>query len=267
MIVGIDIGSTTTKAVAVCSNEIVCRLKTRAIDPVTSATGILGKLTIEHDIKINAIEQIIITGVGASKINKDIFNIPTRKVDEITAIGKGGLFLVKQARLIITNIGTGTLFIEASKDKITHIGGTGVGGGTIMGLSKALLKTTDFVNIMHLASQGDLKQVDLLIEDIVDSKISFLKNDATAANFGKMPDTSKDEDLALGVINMTYQVIGMLSVFAAQGRGYKTVVVTGNGSNNKIGQKILSDITHMYHIDFEYPIDGEYATAIGAALS
>jgi sugar (pentulose or hexulose) kinase len=45
------------------------------------------------------------------------------------------------------------------------------------------------------------------------------------------------------------------------------VVVTGNGSNNPIGQKILTDISQTYKIDFEFPVDAEYATAIGAALS
>lgn len=42
--------------------------------------------------------------------------------------------------------------------------------------------------------------------------------------------------------------------------------MTGNGSNNVIGEKVLNEITHMYKIDFIYPADAEYATAIGAAL-
>ncbi|HNW60317.1 MAG TPA: pantothenate kinase [bacterium] len=267
MIAGIDIGSTTTKAVALAANEIVCRLKTKAVDAITSATGILGKLTLEKGIPISEIERIIITGVGAGKIHGDIFAIPTRKVDEITSIGRGCLFLQQQERVLIANIGTGTVFITATQERITHLGGTGVGGGTIMGLAKVLLKTTDFANIMRMAGKGDLRNVDLLIGDIADEGISFLKSDATAANFAKMLDTAREEDIALGLINMTYQVIGMLAVFAAQGQGYTSVVVTGNGSNNRIGQKILSEISNLYPVAFVFPADAEYATAIGAALS
>lgn len=267
MVVGIDIGSTTTKAVSVEGNDILCRIKTKAIDPVTSATGIIGKLTLENGLDIKDIERLVITGVGAARITKDVFNIPTRRIDEISAIGKGGLFITRKDKLIISNIGTGTVFIEATRDRIEHIGGTGVGGGTIVGLSKALLNTTDFNNIMELAGRGNLKQVDLLIEDIVGSRISFLNTDATAANFGKMLDTSKKEDVAAGIINMAYQVIGMLSVFAAKGRGYSSVAITGNGSRNKLGQRILADITKMYNVAFEYPADAEYTTAIGAALA
>ncbi|MEN6618845.1 MAG: pantothenate kinase [Rikenellaceae bacterium] len=267
MIIGIDIGSTTTKAVAVQSGEVIKTIKTKAFDAVTSATGALGKMIIESNLKISNVEKIIITGAGALKINNDIFGISTHKIDEITAIGIGGMFLSKKENIIISNIGTGTSIIEANKDKITHIGGTGIGGGTITGLSKEMIKTSTFENILNLADKGDLQQVDLLIEDISDADISFLNKKATASNFGKMLDTVKKEDLALGIINMVYQVIGMISVFAAKSRNIDTVLITGNGSNNRIGKKILEDISGLYNISFEFPADAEYTTAIGAALS
>jgi type II pantothenate kinase len=66
---------------------------------------------------------------------------------------------------------------------------------------------------------------------------------------------------------MVYQVIGMLSVFAARARNTSRVIVTGNGSDNRIGQKILTAITDMYGIEFIYPEDAEYTTAVGAGLS
>jgi type II pantothenate kinase len=66
---------------------------------------------------------------------------------------------------------------------------------------------------------------------------------------------------------MVYQVIGMLSVFAAKSRNTDRVVVTGNGSDNAIGKAVLAQITTMYHVQFEYPRDAAYTTAIGAALS
>ena len=267
MIIGIDIGSTTTKAVAVENGEVIKTVKTKAFDAITSASGALGKMIIENCLDIACVERIIITGAGAMTIHNEIFGIPTDKIDEITAIGLGGMFLSKSDPVIISNIGTGTSIIEATKDKIVHLGGTGIGGGTIAGLSKELLHTTTFDHIMSLAKEGDISQVDLLIEDISDSGISFLDNKSTAANFGKMLDTAKREDIALGIINMVYQVIGVLSVFAARSRNADTVLITGNGSKNSTGRKTLEEISDLYKIKFEFPADAEFATAIGAALS
>jgi len=267
MIVGIDIGSTTTKAVVLEGDALLCKIRTKAVDAVTSATGALGKLTIEQGYEIRNIERIVVTGVGASRIHRDIFDIPTQRIEEVTAIGYGGKYLSKNDDIIITNIGTGTIIIEANREGIFHVGGSGVGGGTIIGLSKILLNISDFKNIMDLAAKGNLNQVDLTIQDIAETSISFLREDATAANFGKMLDTATREDIALGIINMVFQVIGMLSVFAARSRNKKSAVVTGNGSNNELGKVVLNGITELYGIRFEFPEDAEFSTAIGAALA
>ena len=266
MIIGIDIGSTTTKAVAIEDGMVIKKIKTRAEDAITSATGALGKMIVEGGIKMPDINRIKITGVGATKIEGELFGIPTEKVSEITSIGIGGMFLSGQEHIIIVNIGTGTAIIEAQKDKIIHLGGSGVGGGTIRGLAKKLLSLSDLKDIMALAVSGSLEPVDLLLEDIMVADFSFLNKKSTASNFGKILDTAHHEDIALGIINMVYQVIGMLAVFAARSRNIDKVIVTGSGSHNPLGQDVLSGITGMHSIAFEYPEDGEYTTAIGAGL-
>ena len=266
MIIGIDIGSTTTKAVSLEKGRIVKKIRTRAADVVTSATGALGKLIVENGIKMQEIRRIMITGAGATKIEGELFGIPTEKVNEITAIGTGGMFLSGQDNIVIANIGTGTALIEARKDKIIHLGGSGVGGGVIVGLSKKLLALSDLKDIMALAGSGNLDPVDLLLEDIMATDLSFLNKKTTVSNFGKMLDTARNEDIALGIINMVYQVIGMLAVFAARSRNIDRVIVSGSGSHNPLGKKILAEITRMHSVVFEYPEDAEYTTAVGAGL-
>jgi type II pantothenate kinase len=267
MIIGIDIGSTTTKVAAINLNNDIIKIKTKAIDAITSATGAFGKLIMENHFKLKDIEKINITGAGASKITDNLFGIKTNKINEMIAIGIGGKYLSKKDQIIISNIGTGTAIIEVNGNIITHLGGTGVGGGTIIGLAKELLKTSDFDTIIQYASKGNINNVDLNIGDIAETNIGFLNKEFTASNFGKMLDIATKEDIAIGIINLTYQVIGMLSVFAAKSKNNYTVVITGNGSNNTIGKKILTNISQMYKIDFEFPVDAEYSTAIGAALS
>ena len=267
MIIGIDIGSTTTKAVSIENGKVTGRVKARAQDAITAATGAFGKIILENHIKIEEIERIAITGAGSSKINDNIFGIPTGRVNEIKAIGIGGMFLSGLSNVIITNIGTGTVIIEAADTGISHFGGSGIGGGTILGLAKKLLPVAEFGNIMELAKTGKVNHVDLLLSDITDANISYLSSDATASNFGKMLDTASPADIAIGIINMVYQVIGVLSVFAARARNFSRVVVTGNGSKNELGQKVLADISNMYGIEFVYPEYAEYTTAIGAGLT
>ena len=212
------------------------------------------------------ISRIMITGAGATKIDGELFGIPTEKVSEITAIGTGGMFLSGKDNIVIVNIGTGTAVIEARKDKIIHLGGSGVGGGTILGLAKRLLSLSSFADIMELAESGNLEPVDLLLEDIMAMDLSFLNKKTTVSNFGKMLDTTRNEDIALGIINLVYQVIGMIAVFAARSRNIDKVIVTGSGSHNPLGQQMLSEITRLHSIAFEYPEDAEYTTAIGAGL-
>jgi len=266
MIIGIDIGSTTTKAVSLEYGKVVKKIKTKADDAVTSATGALGKMILENGIKMPDIERIMITGAGATKIKGELFGIPTEKVNEITAIGTGGMFLSGKDNIVIVSIGTGTAILEARKDRIFHLGGSGVGGGTILGLAKRLLSLSDFKDIMELAANGSLDHVDLLLEDIMATDMGFLNKKSTAANFGKMLDTARHEDIAMGIINMVFEVIGMLAVFAARSRNIDRVIVTGSGSHNPLGQKVLAEITRMHSVAFEYPESAEYTTAIGAGL-
>lgn len=154
MVIGIDIGSTTTKVAAIKLNNDIIKIKTKAIDAITSATGAFGKMIMENHFKLENIEKINITGAGASKITDNLFGIKTNKIDEMIAIGAGGKYLSKKDQIIISNIGTGTAIIEVNGNNITHLGGTGVGGGTIIGLAKGLLKTSDFDTILQYALKG-----------------------------------------------------------------------------------------------------------------
>jgi len=177
------------------------------------------------------------------------------------------MFLSGMSNIIITNIGTGTVIVEAGDRGIFHFGGSGVGCGTILGLAKKLLPAAEFNDIIELAKTGELSKVDLLIGDISETNISFLNGQCTASNFGKMLDNANPQDIALAIINMVYQVIGVLSVFAARAKNVKRVIVTGNGSKNHIGRGIFADISSLYGVEFIYPENAEYTTAVGAVLS
>ena len=268
-VVGIDIGGTTTKIVGIKDNEVmspVTPFKVQATDPITSAYGAFGRFISENDIPLSEIEQVMLTGAGSSRVEGGFFNLATKKVTEFDALGLGGLALSGCHEAIIVSMGTGTAFVRATYDKIAHIGGTGVGGGTLLGLADRMLGLRNFDNIVEIAGGGNLDHIDLHIKDITAYKVSTLNPDTTASNFGKLSDLASNSDVAMGIINMVFQSIGMFAVFAARNDTIKQIVLTGNLTLIPQARQIFDGLETLYDIKFLIPENAEYATAYGAAL-
>ncbi len=268
IILGIDIGGSTTKIVGYRQNgEFISCVQVRAEDAVTSAYGAFGKYLKQNALSIHDIGKIYLTGVGSSQIEDNIYQIETIRVDEFRAIGLGGLALSGKEQALVVSLGTGTAFVRASKDEIQHIGGSGVGGGTIVGLCSRFVNVNSFDTITELASVGDLSNVDLMIKDISSVDMSMLPGHFTASNFGKLRDTATNADITLGILNLTFQTIGMMAVFATRNDTIKDVVLTGMLSVMPQLEGIFAGLEQLHDLNFIIPEHAIYATAIGAALS
>lgn len=268
VIIGIDVGGSTTKIVGYSmKGKLIGRLKVEAADPLTCAYGALGKFINENKLSLTQVKQIVLTGVGASLFKNEIYGIPARHVDEFQAIGLGGLALSKKKEGLIVSMGTGTAFVRADKKGIRHIGGSGVGGGTVLGLCGKLCNARSFDTVVELAQKGDLKKVDLNISDISSGEIATLAPEVTASNFGKMADGLSEGDLARGVLNMVFQTIAMLAVFACKNDHINDVILTGTLSTVPCAKTLFKQVERLYQIKFIIPPHSIYATATGAALS
>ncbi len=268
IVIGIDVGGSTTKIVGYTdTGKLVGVLKVGAEDPQTSAYGAFGKFVTENKLALSDIARIILTGVGSSLFTKDFYGIPTQTVDEFLAIGLGGLELSGKKEGLIVSMGTGTAFVRAGAEGIVHIGGSGVGGGTVVGLCGKMCGATSFKTITELAKTGTLDKVDLNIKDISTTEIPTLPPDTTASNFGKMEDGATADDITLGILNMTFQTIGMLAVFACRNDRVKDVVLTGTLSQVPFAKKVFDALYKMHGVRFIIPENALYATATGAALS
>ena len=164
--VGLDIGGSTTKIVGMQEGKIIARDIVKAADPVTSAFGAVGKLLNDHSLSVNDIDQINITGVGSGFPQAPILGIKTVVVEEFMATGLGGLYLSGLDHAVVVSMGTGTAYLEATGDKVRHIIGSGVGGGTLVGLGFAVAGTSDAIKLSDMATEGDVLKCDLTIGDI-----------------------------------------------------------------------------------------------------
>lgn len=265
--IGIDIGGSTTKIVGFIDHTIITPFFVKADDPIASLYGAFGKFLSQENIKIDDVDRVIMTGVGASYMAKPIYGIPTGRVQEFIAIGLGGQFFSKLDRVIVVSMGTGTALIKADKKEIIHMGGSGIGGGTLLGLADKMLKIRDVSSLINLAKDGDLSKVDLLVQDISKQDIPGLPPDTTAANFGRINDMANASDLALGIINLVFQTIGIIANFASKSCNIQDIVLTGNLATIPQAKTIMSSLSRLYGINFIIPDHAEYATSVGAALA
>lgn len=268
IVLGIDIGGSTTK---ICGfwNEgsLIEPLSVKADDPISSIYGALGKFTSQHRISLSQVERVMVTGAGSSHITENLYGIPTQHVQEFDCIGLGGQYLAKLEEAIVVSMGTGTALVHVKGDRMQYLGGTGVGGGTLFGLSHQMLGIRDIENLEALGEKGDISKIDLRISDISKKNLSpTLELDTTASNFGKLSDLATKEDIALGIINLVFETVGMVSVFAARGLNVKNVVLTGKLSVMKQARGVFGTLGKMFGMNFIFPENSRYGTVIGAAL-
>jgi len=264
IVLGIDVGGSTTKIVGLEDKKCFGMLQVRAADQVTSMYGAIGNLLSKHGLDPGSVSKIYLTGVGASYINEQIYGIETIKVDEFDAIGRGALSLTNLNEALVVSMGTGTAFVRADENEVIHLGGSGVGGGTIIGLSSLMLGKNDVDAVLALAEKGDLKSIDLSVSDILCTNVQSLPFDLTAANFGKIKSTASEHDIALGIVNMVFETIGMLTVFAIKNDNIKDVVLIGTLATFPQVEKVFAKFHKLIGLKYIIPPDAVFATALGA---
>ena len=125
----------------------------------------------------------------------------------------------------------------------------------------------DIDHIVELAEGGELDNVDLRVKDLTEAGASIsLPPDMTASNFGKLSDIASPADIARGIINMVFETVGVLGVFAARKENVRNIVLTGNLATISPAEKIFENLSSTFGVNFIIPENAQFATAIGAAL-
>ena len=257
IVIGIDVGISTTKIVGIDeSGVVVSPIRIKATDPITSLYGAFGKYLHDNKIALSDVEQVMLTGVGSAYIDEPIYGLPTSKSEEFVADGLGARYESKLDRMIVVSMGTGTSLVKCDDNEIRHIGGIGIGGGTLAGLSRIMLKTDDIKQIINLAKDGDVSKINLLIGDISAKPLPGLPMNATASLFSN----------AKGLIWMVLQSIGSATILSSLESGIKDFVLIGNLTLLPQCREVFPAMEKLYGVRFRIPKYSEFCTAIGAAL-
>ena len=136
-----------------------------------------------------------------------------------------------------------------------------------MGLGGLMLGAQNFDTIVQMAENGNLDNIDLSVGDIMKGKLGGLPPNTTAANFGNVSDTASKEDLALGIINLIFQSIGMMAIFVSRIDNDSDIVLTGNLSVISKMKDLFNMLERLHKVTFHIPDHSQFSTAIGAAVS
>jgi type II pantothenate kinase len=223
---------------------------------------------VAERIQLRAAGSVALTGCGAERLAGLIEG--AARVKEFDAWARGARLRAATSGdtkpFLIASLGTGTSVLLVTPEGAQRVGGTALGGGTLLGLGAALLGTRDFDTIAGLAARGDHSRVDLTVGDIYGDDFA-LPAIFTAASLGKLEPGSPAEpaDLAQGIMAMIGENVGRTCALLAEQHGAGRVLFAGGClRGNEFLGSLLRGMCLVAGIDAEVLHDGEYTGALGA---
>lgn len=214
-------------------------------------------------------------GGGAELVNRFARSASVLKVNEFAAWGSGARALLRhsaadlEAPFLLVSVGTGTSAMLVDGMSVSRIGGTALGGGTVLGLGRALLGPIGFADLCELARLGSRNCVDLLVSDIYGPGQIPLKEDLTAANFGRLAQSSETPlepaDLAAGVMGLVGENVALITAGLALWARVRPIVFAGSTlRGNPVLTEVLLSVTALLGRQSLILEDGEFCGALGA---
>ncbi|KGR81717.1 type II pantothenate kinase [Lysinibacillus odysseyi] len=224
------------------------------------------------------VDEIGVTGGRTEQLRSVLQTMKSIEyIVEFEATLKGVRYLLEKEghqidKCIITNIGTGTSIHYMDGKTHSRISGTGIGGGTLVGLAGLLTGITDFEKITSLAAKGDRSAIDLLVKDIFQGMESPIDGSLTASNFGKVGITEAVEhpieNVLATVQGLVGEVITTLSIQLAEERNAKYIVYIGSTlTDNENLKKVISHYTILKKHTPVFLEDSGFSGAVGALLN
>jgi type II pantothenate kinase len=212
-----------------------------------------------------------LTGGGAPLLAERLAQ-PAVLVGEFDAWAEGARQLLGRdvrERFLVVSVGTGTSALLVEPGRVSRVGGTALGGGTIVGLGAALCAQRDFDAIAALAARGDRRRVDLLIRDIYPDGGFLLPGDVNAASFAKLARSdggaADAADLAHGIMGLVGENVGLICAGLAARLEVELIAFGGSTlRDNPALTEILGGVCAVLGRKPHFLADGQFAGAIGA---
>lgn len=169
---------------------------------------------------------------------------------------------------LLVSLGTGTSVQRIDESSAVRVGGTALGGGTLVGLGRALAGTSDFTEACELAARGSRAAVDLLVSEVFEGGEAPLAGNMTASNFGKLgrPDAdAAPTDLLAGLVNLIAENISLIVGGLAHATSTPRVFIGGSTiQGNPALEERLITLLGAFGCEVHLLAHGEYIGAIGA---
>ncbi|CAM3175168.1 type II pantothenate kinase [Sporolactobacillus spathodeae] len=264
--IGIDAGGTLIKLAIQTASQPVFRIFS-SNDPISCARW----LETHYDGA-----EFCLTGGGAQKLAESLESVDWTHIPEFDASLQGAEWLLSKGdnpvptNYILANVGTGTsLHVVRNKDA-ARIGGSGVGGGTLMGLSGIMLGINDFEQFIQLSATGRRDNIDVTVAQLYAGAEPPIPGDLTASNFGRVQESLKysPADQAAAVVGLVAETVSTLAILAAQKESLQDIVYIGSTFvANPLMVKIVDSYSQFCGMHPYILPHGSYCGAIGAMLS
>jgi type II pantothenate kinase len=220
-------------------------------------------------------ERVGLTGGGAPEL-ASLLRLDTAQAPEFEAWRVGAEAMLHQARVdpvaryLLVSLGTGTSAMLVDGTAVTRVGGTALGGGTLVGLGVALMGTASFDELVALAGEGDRRNVDLLVSDVYRSGESPLPGDLNASSFARLARLGLDHrpeprDLAHAIMGLVGENVALICNGLAASAQAKRIVFGGTTlRDNATLVETLHFLSAAYGNQAIFLPNGEYAGALGA---
>jgi type II pantothenate kinase len=268
----IDFGISNTDAVAMIDGSLHYWTRVSAGKPDHASVR---DILAEGGVPLASLPRIAVTGGQHRVLPPQLGDCTVVSVPEVIAIGRGGQALAlaedddPSTPVLVVSAGSGTAVVSARGSTYAHVTGTGVGGGTLLGLGRVLLGTTDVAIIDTMAMRGDANAVDLALKDVVSGPIGALPPNATAVNFGRLArqeTPALPDDLAAALMTLVAQVIAITAINAARAERIERVVVIGHMADMPSFRRFVDQVGEYYGMRLALPDRAGFGTAIGALL-
>ena len=272
---GVDVGASLAKfALAVHGDT---RLPSFELLPSTNLQAVANHVRALEPTRVG------LTGGGAARLLA-LLDCPCESAGEFDAWGAGAMQLLPLASdgpapgddFLLVSLGTGTGIFLVQSGQTKRVGGTGIGGGAVVGLGRALAGV-GFKKLCALAERGDSAAVDLRVSDVYGDEAFALAADLTAANFGKLareasessrltePNEKDRADRAAGIMRLVGETVALICAGLSATTAVDQVVYGGSTlRQNPCLVGVLTEVTALCGLQSCFLPHGGFAGAVGA---